>query len=73
MSTPWFTPADRAEQAVLVRELVDWWFDNPDATAAEQREKIEALLAWRDDRSARSLAVELRAIEDLIDLPELAR
>lgn len=80
MSTPWWTPADDAEQAVRVRELVDWDFTHREAgcetceregCCVERRRRIEALVEWRDRRSEKSYAVELRAIENLIDLPEL--
>ncbi len=79
---PWSTPADVAERNVLARDLVDWDFAHRPAGCAtcervgcclERRQRIEALLDWQDRRSELSLAVELRAIEDLIDLPELAR
>lgn len=82
MTGRWWTPADAAEQAVLVRELVDWDFAHREAGCdtceyvtycPERRRRIEELLDWRDNRSARSLAAELRAIQDLIDLPELTR
>ncbi len=78
----WFTPADAAEQAVLVRDLVDWDFAHREAGCGtceregccpERRRRIEGLVEWRDKRSGEALASELRAIENLIDLPELPK
>jgi hypothetical protein len=70
---PWWTPADAAEQAVIVRELVDWDFAHRDGCltcdrdgcCAERRRRIEALIDWCDRRSGESLAAELRRLENL--------
>jgi len=49
-------PPTAVSKSVLVREFVDWWYDHPDATEAEQRARIQELLDWRDQRSGESLA-----------------
>jgi hypothetical protein len=66
---PWWSPADEAERAVLVNELV--------ALALEHRGKpgwadavcaaTDVILQWQTARELRSLAVYLRAQQDIGD------
>lgn len=74
MSAAWWTPADQAEQAVLVRELCDWnslhreagcETCEHDGCCPERRQRIQALADWRDRRSGESLAAELRRLENV--------
>lgn len=75
LGAPWFTDADLAEQEVLVRELVDGYFEHrescPDCSQGNSglcrpfKNAIYVVLHWREDRSARSFATAMRALEDL--------
>jgi hypothetical protein len=73
VTAPWFTPADGAEQDVRVREFVDRYFAHRERCercqerepCRSRRRAIEELIAWRDNRSARSLAAELRRLENV--------
>jgi hypothetical protein len=73
VTAPWWTPADRAEQDVRVREFVARYVDHRkrcghcrdgDPCRSKQH-AIKELIDWRDDRSARSLAAELRRLENV--------
>jgi hypothetical protein len=73
---PWWTAADDAELAVLVRDLVELAFLHRERcdecrsegrSCAVVREAIEVVLEWRERRSARSFAVALRARQDVLD------
>jgi hypothetical protein len=76
-STPWWTPADRAELAVYVHELVDDVHEHRVAGCEPcsagyppcpwVRAAVERIIEWRDDRVLRSRAAWLREREDRLD------
>jgi hypothetical protein len=80
-ASPWWTAADDAELAVLVREFVDGVFDHRDACSiCSQRgpwcrplvEALEVIIDWRQRRSLHSYAAAMRTLQDLDDLKNLA-
>jgi hypothetical protein len=74
---PWWTPADRAELDLLVRQLVDRLYEHKErcsicrtegsAFCPATRKAIEIVIEWRDVRVLLSQATWLRTAQDLLD------
>jgi hypothetical protein len=71
----WWSPADDAELAVLVRVLVDEVFDHRakgcahcgDGNCPAVRGAIEAAVEWAELRSAHSFACAMRRLQNQLE------
>jgi hypothetical protein len=75
-SAGWWTPADDAELAVLVREFTDGVYDHRrgcsvcsqgGAWCSRLQEAFDAVLEWRERRSAASFAAGMRRLQNQLD------
>jgi len=69
VGAPWLSLASQAEQAALVRRLVDAWYRHA-ATGCDDAKRcphlglwVAWLVDWRERRSGEDIAVELRRLE----------
>lgn len=73
---PWWTDADAAELALLVRTFVDGAYDHREHCGVCSRGEVwcagvpdafETVMEWMEWRRARSFASAMRARQDIVD------